>query len=153
MIWWTWGEAINKLDMQKHCSLASLTCSLQLRVMTCKHWFGTLYKAICWCNFALQTTCDKQANSCCIPGRTHLMWLTISTDLTWHITDAPMYLKRKQSSSLKRICGVKSRFRCLAPNRVLWEIPNQLLSELGMYCAMQEFLPKVVKEKGTCSLV
>ena len=151
-IWWTWGAAINKLDMQKHCSLTRLACGLQLRVMTCKRWFGTLWKVICWCNFVLRTTCDKLISSCCVPGRTHLMWLIISPDLTWRITDAPMYLKRKQNSSSKRICGVKSRFRCLAPNRVLWKIPNRLLSELGMYCTMQAFLPKEAKEKRICGL-
>ena len=152
MIWWTWGVAINKLDTQKHCSLIRLTHVLQLRVMTCKCWFGILWKVICWCNFVVRITCYKFVSSCWVPGRTHLMWLIISPDLTWCITDAPMCLKRKQNSSLKRICGVKSWFRCLVPNRVLWKIPNGLLSELGMYCTMQAFLPKVAKEKITCSL-
>ena len=151
-IWWTWGVAINKLDIQKHCSLIWLTCGLQLRVMTWKRWFGKLWKVICWCNFLLRTMCNKLISSCCIPGRTHLMWLIILPDSTWHITDAPMYLKRKQSSSSKRICGVKSQFRCLVPNRVLWKIPNHLLSELGIYCAMQVFLLKVAKEKRACGL-
>ena len=47
------------------------------------------------------------------------MCLIISPDLIWHIIDAPMCLKRKQSSSSKRICGAKSQFRCLAPNQIL----------------------------------
>ena len=107
---------------------------------------------ICWCNFVLQTTSDKRASSCCVPGKTHLMWLIILPDLTWCIIDAPMCLKRKKSASLKRIYGEKSQFRCLVPNGVLGKIPNWLLSKLGMYCTMQAFLQKVVKEKRTCSL-
>ena len=151
-IWWTWWVAINKLDMQKRCSPTRLTHGLKLRVMTCKRGFGTLWKVICWCNFVLWTTCDKCTSSCCVPGRTYLMCLIISLDLTWRIIDVPMYLKKKQSSSSKRTYGVKSWFRCLAPNWVLWKIPNWLLSELGMFGAVQAFLPKVAKEKGTCSL-
>ena len=144
--------AINKLDTQKHCSPKRLACGLKLRVITCKCWFGTLWKVICWCNFVLRTTCNKHANSCCIPSKTYLMWLIISPDLTWRIAVAPMCLKRKQSSSSKRICGAKSRFKCLAPNQVLWKIPNRLLSKLGIYCVMQAFFLKVAKEKKTCSL-
>ena len=151
-IWWTWGAAINKLDIQKYWSPTRLTRGLQLRVMTCKHWFGTLWKVICWWNSVLQTMCNKLISSCCVPGRTHLIWLIISPDLTWRITDAPMCLKRKQSSSSKRICGAKSQFRCLAPNQILWKIPNRLLSKLGIYCTIQAFFPKVAKEKGTFNL-
>ena len=152
MIWWTWGAAINKLDMQKLFLLTKLAYGLQLRVMTCKCWFGTLWKVICWCYFILQTMCNKLISSCCIPNRTHLMWLIISPALIWHITDALVYLKRKQNSSLKRICGVKSQFRCLAHNQILWKIPNWLLSELGMYCTMQVFLLKMAREKRTFGL-